>query len=157
MANYWDTVNLIVETSRPEEKEWLLRVFENGRMSAADWSLIPIEDAEGRDPAELCTWGYDASDASERWGDVSGVWLCSTDNENVDIGTMVRILMVFQLKFRKTEPIIVTWAHHCSSPRPYSTSGGAAAIFHGEAWWFTPDEAAIEKIKQLGGTPLEER
>lgn len=148
MAHYWDSVNMIVETSNAEETEWLLRVFNDNGMSPEDWALLPEKDRGTHRPADLGAALEYAEDVSE--DNDYGVLLQSQDAMP---HLIVFILRIFQIKFEKTEPIILTWAAQCASPRPYSTTGWAVAIFKGAAWEFSAHDAAVEKVKQLGGIP----
>jgi hypothetical protein len=146
VANYWDSISLVVDTSSDEERTWLLHTVDNNVISADDWALVPEEYRQGRDADEYST-------GCRAYPQGSDVWIDSSDRDSANIEDVVAVLIVFQQKFEKTEPIILTFARHCSAPRPYSTGGAAVAIFRGEAWWFFPEEAAAEKIRQLGGRP----
>jgi hypothetical protein len=147
VANHWDSVNCIVPISGVDETDWLLRAFVDGELSLDDWLLLPLEDRQGWDNDALY-FNCAAQDASKQWSAEKGVWV---ESDEASVDTIVLILRAFQLRFGKAEPFVLTWASHCNSPREYSTSGGAAAIVGGVAWWFTPQDAAIEKLKQLSG------
>jgi hypothetical protein len=150
MEYCFDFVNTVIETSNPEETIWLVKAVGENFMSPEDWALLPEKDRLPQD--EDASGALRTSCLAEPRGKGVHIWSDPQTQYGAHCWHLALILRVFQLRFKKAEAIILTSGNHSDPPELCPTTGLAVAFVNGEDWWFSPQHAAIAKIKELGAT-----
>jgi len=84
----------------------------------------------------------------ETYGDPEALSIWLHAEESGDIEKLANIISEFQTEFSNPEPFFLSWADTCSKPRIGEFSGGAVAIYKGEAKYFLPIQLAKQWVQR---------
>lgn len=116
MADYYTHFSFEVLVNK-EQSAWFLKKLKELE-----------EEQKDSNPNEPYLYGVNIEPDPER----DSIWI-SDDGGQGDLDGLITFLEDFTKRFPRHKPIVLSWAHTCSSPRLNAYGGGAAMIYKGKS------------------------